>query len=209
MFELSTECKVSEVTDAFISAVGELVEGRLLLVGHHDYERKALERYTTVRGIDKMVTSLKKLDYTKFSYIKAPDGQAFLCGETQDLIFDHVYGDAYNVGPYYVCISSNSILNKTMTPIHMFPKRMPLARARHLHHGVREPYSSEQIIHPLLCVEDTCWANIGASYRSALDECDITDMFRVLYIYLIRLDWHSPLFSLWVSEVVRQVGEKL
>ena len=209
MFELSTDIKVTDVTDAFVNKVREVLQERASLAYPGTYEDKMLRRCITDRGIDRMITSLKKLNYVKFSCIKSPDSQIFLCGETDDLIFDNVRGNYYNVGPYFVCISVQSILDKQLEHIHLFPKRKPLARARHLHHGVYTPSRYEDIVHPLLCDEGTCWANIGPSYRSAVGEGDIVDMFRILYIYLIRLDWSSPLFSDWVSEVVLPYGERL
>jgi hypothetical protein len=171
-------------------------------------KRKRLKVMLSDRGIDRMVTSLKRMEYQKFLCNKSPDGMVYICGLTKDRIFD-IRGAKYNAGPYYACISHNSIVNMEMSPIHIFPARYPKTKNRHLHHYTSSVYVHGEILHPLESKESTCWGSVGTAYRSALDDCDIADLFRILNIFTTRLDWSSALCPTWASEVIGIYGERL
>jgi len=206
MFQLPTDIRVTEVTKAFKDKAQEILEKRQQSVWQ-SYRLQQIEKRLTPLGLDRMWTSLRKLNYVKYSCLKAPDGDIFLCGETDDLIFDLRDGSSWNAGHYYVCISEESILSDQLRDIHVFPKRAPRIYARHLHHGCYER-DNASLTHPLMANESTCWGSVSGSYVSALQVSDIVDLFRIMYIFCIRLDWSSPLFSGWVNEL-RRFGERL
>lgn len=185
---------MTEVTQSFQEQV-ELILKELLL-GSYGARQEKIRHWTTPLGVDRTLTRLKRLKYKKFSCLKAPDGEIYLCGETKDMIFTIDDRDL-NVGTYFVCISSRSIIKRQMRPIHMFPARDPRTFHRHLHHKVRNNPTG----HPLMADESTCWGNVGPSYVSARNDGDVADMFRVLYIYLSRLNWSSPLDHQWQYDV--------
>ena len=157
----------------------------------------------TPKRRDRIWTALKRLPYLRYSCIKAPDGALYFMGKTQDIIAQ-LDGRDYNIGPYLVCISAASIRTRQSHPIHLFPQYNPKTTNRHLHHGCYY----EGVDHPLMATPDWCWASIGPSYISALSDIDIVDMFRLLYIFIIRLNWSSPLRSQWQYEAMEH-GEAL
>lgn len=154
-------------------------------------------RRLTKRQEDRMWTALKRLPYQKFSCVQAPDKNVYISGLTENIII-RLGESKYNIGPYHVLISEDSILYKQQNPIHLIPDYAPKTSYRHLHH-TGHPNNQE---HPLLYTPNWCWASIGPSYISALNDTDIIDLFRLLYIFIIRLDWASPLCSRWKDEAM-------
>lgn len=211
--------KITVVTEAFKQTVGDIVAKKVLmqeaklgsLPASDPYERQNREMLAknvrvakfllTERGQDRMITALKRMKFEKFYCTKAPSGEVFLCGKTLDMILN-LKGTSYNVGPYHICIGESAILGTSLDQVHMFPDRKPLAYNRHLHHGTR----NHDFKHPLMAVTSTCWGNVGSSFVSAKNEADIADMFRVLFIYVSRLNYSSPLRSSWHWEVVNEYG---
>ena len=176
--------KITQITDTFKDQVCEI----LYFSKHNEPSQ---------REQDRMWTALKRMPYDKFSCIKSPDGTIYLSGKTED-IEAKINGHHYNIGPYHVLISKSSIMGKQLNPIHLIPDYDPKTSNRHLHH-----YGSiGGQPHPLLYEPRWCWASIGPSYMSALHDTDIVDMFRLLYIFLIRLDNNSPLCSAWKTEAM-------
>ena len=177
--------KITQVTDPFKANVAETL---FITTGQTLSQRR----------MDRMWTALKRLPYQSYSCVKAPDDTRYLMGKTDDIIAN-LEGRDYNIGPYFVCISDNSIITRQSNPIHLFPEYDPGTQNRHLHHAAN---FDPGINHPLLARPSWCWASIGPSYVSALQDTDIVDMFRLLYIFIIRLNWASPLRSQWKYEAM-------
>lgn len=193
--------KTTQITDSFKANMAAVLRDRLMMAKSHK-ERDLLRKAITERGQDRTLTSLKRLPYQKFSYIRSPQGVPYFCGETDDLIYK-LDGDDYNVGPYYVCVSRGSILNRQNHPVHLFPKYNPNTPHRHLHHFADGSYDN-----PLDASPRTCWADVGPTYLSAVTDCSFVDIFRVLYIFLQRLNWGSPYDRAWKIEAMSH-GERL
>lgn len=187
--------QVTEVTDNFRTQIRQILEKRLKSTWNAKQE-KIIQYRLTRSGEDRMITALKRLKFKKFNCLHAPGDQIYLCGETDDLILE-IRGEQYNIGPYYVAISEQSILTEQNQPLHLFPKYDPHTPHRHLHH-----YAIPGFDNPLSADTRTCWASIGPSYLSAVHDADIADMFRVMYIFLIRLDWNSPYDTTWAWEAM-------
>lgn len=204
--------KFAEVTNSFIETSKDFIQTK---VQHrrdtHRGIRPALERsakkISVGAGVDKMKTELRRLKYTKFYSLVAPNGDLFVCGDTEDLILK-IRGDKYNVGPYHVCISKYSFVKEQQKGIHLFPAYKPNTPYRHLHHKAYPPRSESEITNPLLARDDWCWHSVWGSYLSAVGDGDIVDCFRVLYLFITRLNWSSPLCSNWAWEA-REYGERI
>ena len=193
--------KVTKVTDNFCSQVQQILDKRRKSTWDPK-QAQSIDFFLTPAGGDRMITALKRLSYQKFSCLSAPNGQIYLCGETDDLELE-IREERYNIGPYYVAISEESIVRGQNHPLHVFPKYDPHTTHRHLHH-----YANSGFDHPLMADTRTCWASIGPSYLSAIHDADIADLFRVMYIFLIRLDWNSPYDTTWAWEAMEH-GERL
>ena len=194
--------KTIEVSNAFTSQVDTILKARLGSPRNHGRQIEAIEKMLTNRGKDRLYTRLKRLNFQSFTAQKAGD-KAFIVGKTDDIVLE-IRGDKYNLGPYYVATSSDAVIGIQGTPVHFFHAYNPTTRNRHLHHYASPKiWGDTEITNPLIAAENTCWASVGPSYFSALQDCDIADMFRILYIFLIRLDWHSPLCSSWTPEAIR------
>lgn len=194
----------AEITDSFKNVTVKALETRLQQ--ESDRKRKrSIEFMLTPRGIDRMYTSLKRLKYQIYSTVKSPDGDLYFMAKTKDLELE-INDDMYNVGPYFVAIPIKGFLSRQVNPVHMFPAYKPKTRLRHLHHtaGIEE----YEIKHPLTVPGSTCWGTVGSAYSAAVYDASIVDMFRVLYIFLTRLDWRSPLCSAWKWEAM-EYGERL
>ena len=221
---IKLDVQVTVVTDSFKDAVKEIIQKKVMMLDakrsslnmsaygaqkHREQLEKNLrlaKRLLTAQGQDRMITALKRMKFEKFYCLKAPSKEVFLCGKTDDMLLTLRNGHKYNVGPYHICIGESAIIGDSLTQIHMFPHRKPLAEARHLHHGARRYNGNDEIKHPLMMHTNTCWGNVGSSFVSAKNEADIADMFRVLYIYVSRLNYGSPLYSGWDREVVHGYG---
>jgi hypothetical protein len=200
--------KVTHITDSFKSGV-ENIYGNLISALAASRSDKSLEssirRLASPRWLDRTYTSLKRLPYSRFTCVKAPDNEVYLAGKTDDIVVE-IHGNNYNIGPYHVFISTNSIIDKQVTPIHLIPGYDPQTKNRHLHHLAT--YGDYAPSSPLLYEPRWCWASIGPSYYGALHDVDIVDMFRLLYLFLIRLNFSSPLCTQWINEAMHH-GELL
>ena len=195
-----TTLKKTEITDSF----KDWTMKTLNTLANLSQENPDVTRKLTPLGMDRIYTSLKRLPFQRFYCTKAPDGQVYLCSKSEEIIIE-IDGKKYNIGSYHVCVSTRSIIAKQNNPVHLFPAYDPTTRNRHLHHTAHLPLGQE-ITHPLTATPSWCWASIGPSYISAVRDTDIVDIFRILYIFLIRLDWDSPLTNAWKYEAMEHGG---
>jgi hypothetical protein len=193
--------KIVEVTDSFKNNIENLLEEYLTRSSMRlsVEKEKKIETMLRPRGKDKIWTTLKRLPYQKFYCTGSLESEIFFCGKTDDIVVEMRDKHTYNIGPYHVCISKSSILNSQSSPVHLFPDYDPLTTERHLHHRAfdHDVYGDDKVFHPLTARDHWCWSSVGPSYLAAVSDLDIVDMFRVLYIFITRLNWDSPLSTRW------------
>jgi len=204
--------QVTQVTDTFKSELRQSLTQILSnSPGMRVEKERSIEKLLSPAGEDRMLTVLRRLNYQKYACTKAPDDTIYFLGKTKDLIVDIDHHGKYNLGPYYVAISKTDFINSQNTNVHMFPDYNPRTPHRHLHHyahyplqepfGPNDPNNISQI-NPLMAEPRTCWAEIGQPYLHAIHDANIVEAFRVLYIFLTRLNFASPLDQRWVTEAI-------
>jgi len=157
--------------------------------------------------IDMEYTRLRTLPYTKFETVER-EGYPYLYGLTKDVMIE--FNGMWNMGPYGVVIpltffaplrtvyASNNNSVRNWKAVQMVPMRSKLDNHRTPHHTARMPYVDDQPVsgNPLDMIPNTCWGGFSSIIYACGDECDITELFRNIYIYLCRHDPHSPLVRL-------------
>ena len=205
VIKLKTDISFACITDSFVDASEVLLHKRMEHTSNRK-ERINLQRFLSEQGFDQMKTRLRRLKYEKYANIRYKDHN-YLYGLTQDIIVT-LDGGKYNVGPYHIFLPHKAFLVKNLGEIHFVPDRAKMTGARHLHHTAHSSYGDDPN-NPLDMSPHTCWASIGPSLKSALMDGDIADCFRVLYLFLIRLNPSSPLSRDWSRQIRSVWGQRV
>jgi hypothetical protein len=182
---------------------------------HDDFIQRSGQAIAQLRAllkdparIDMEYTRLRTLPYTKFE-TTTREGYPYLYGLTRDVTIE--FNGKWNMGPYGVVIplaffepmrtvypdSSENRSVRNWKAIHMIPMRNILDSHRTPHHTARLRYANDSGVpvsnNPIDMIPNTCWGGFSSIVYACGDECDITELFRNIYIYLTRHDPHSPL----------------
>ena len=153
--------------------------------------------------IDMEYTRLRSLPYTKFETVER-ENYPYLYGLTRDVTIE--FNGKWDMGAYAVVIPlafftpmrsvyPDSGLVRKWGAIQMIPMRNMLSVERTPHHKAYMPKTAgvAPSTNPLDMETHTCWGGFASIVYSCGEECDITELFRNIYIYLTRHDPHSPL----------------
>ncbi len=142
-------------------------------------------------AFDREITKLRSLNYTMFDVVNNK-GVDFLYGKTKPITMtdDH---DQWSIGEYGVYLPfvrlKTARMNQTFEgDWHFIPFASPRARVRTPHH-----IGTAGDAHPFSRPSSTCWGTFGSTIPSILEDGDVTELFRTVYLYIERYNPRSPL----------------
>lgn len=215
--------KRAEVAQEFQDIYREMAEQVLrqaherLMSTHKDMRAKALRqsrglfaRLTPITrgysapgaGLDLEVSRLRALDYERL-FVEAYKGKPYLVGETPELLAEGIGGyhhdTQWDIGPYRIYVPVADIGRGSLNGIHFVPLRDPQAEKRHLHH-----YATGDG-HYLGMSPRTCWSQFASPGVGVLREANLSELFRLLRIFVGRFYFGSPLVRVETITFARQV----
>lgn len=148
-------------------------------------------------GIDLEVTRLRGIDFERI-YAEEIDGQTWFIGQTKDLKIQTVkgrnrstryshgsssFGEFHDLGDYKVYFPAQALATPKIKDIHFVPDRDPKTTARHFHHTAS---MRPNFHHPVEMIPNTCWGGFSEVVAANMEACDLSDLFRMLRIFVGR-----------------------
>jgi hypothetical protein len=152
-------------------------------------------------GLDLEIARLRALDYAELD-ILTHNGKHYFHGATRPVIMEEMASRRkstyawWDIGVYDVYVPFDAFARSGINHIHMVPRRAPDTRTRHPHHTANH---REGETHPVDMTTSTCWSGFGTPVTSTVRDCDITETFRWLRIFIGRYNASSPLCRDWRS----------
>jgi hypothetical protein len=139
---------------------------------------------------DMMYTRLRGLPYTEYDIV-IHDDFPYLYGLTKDVVMPWA-GINWSWGEYKIyvplsffpCMRTKYTSNSSKN--HFVPVRDEFIWGRTPHHYANKP--SETPFSVLDMNPATCWGSFNGVVQALVDECDVIELMRTLYIYLTRYD---------------------
>jgi hypothetical protein len=154
--------------------------------------------------LDREITKLRSLPYAAFDY-QNYKGREFLYGKTKEIIITASARQKYDAGEYGVYAPLSRLVEGSLNSNvswHFIPFREPKSHQRTPHH--HNGWHNEGL-HPLETNSATCWGSFGPVIPSILEDGDVVELFRILYIYVSRYDPHSPLGGISPMSFAKQI----
>jgi hypothetical protein len=149
------------------------------------------------KGIEYELNRMRGLG---FDYITLMDGETgqYIAGFTrEDMLIDQIDRNdkivgRWEPGVYACCITVDGVTHNSMEAMHWIPERAPTAICRHFHHlagGPRCTYFNHDEeaglrLPPLKRKTQTCWGTFATPVSCALQDLDLAEMFRFMYIFV-------------------------
>ena len=145
-------------------------------------------------AFDREITKLRSLSYTMFDIVENK-GVSFMYGKTKPIAMTDDT-DYWNIGEYGVYLPLERLKTARMNQTfegdwHFIPFSSPRAIVRTPHH-----VSTAGDGHPFSRPSKTCWGTFGATVPSILEDGDVVELFRTVYLYIERYNPRSPLGSM-------------
>lgn len=196
------EIKRVEIKSSFI----ELIKLTMPNIVEHREERGGngnackTWRFYLDKGFDIFLTRMKQLPYESFEGIKS-HGKYYFKATTEPLTVDYKVSDKsmglYDIGRYSIYLPTDSLMLSQLDGIHLIPHSKDMATRdgryyRHMHHlAYKDTYSIEG--NPLTQRANTCWGSIGSIMIMTMEDLDLPEIFRALYLFVTIQNGSSPL----------------
>lgn len=186
----------TKVDDPFLAVAQEYIKTKLSQHPPSQMRaREALMYYQTKRGIDDMVTRLRRLNYSLFTAVR--NGRDIYLKAVTKEIETTYRSNKVSIGSYSIYVPLEGLLTGDLNSFHFIPDRHPIAgegqvtHQRHLHHYAFVRMETRQ--NPLTYTNRTCWGDFGAMLANILGDGDIPELYRTLYLFLFVQNASSPL----------------
>jgi hypothetical protein len=201
----------TEVEPAFYNALKELWKQRWsglnneILTADPRFKKEIIKRNglamgllkaycTNAEAFDHQKTQLVTLPYLKFWTVDHASGRYF-AGLTKPILLSDGGSNRWQGPRFTVYIPMDYPIRGTGGKFHLVPEGHEKAYSRHPHHTGN--YSNES---PLDGNSSTCWGEFPTIVRGCVHSADTVNLFRVLHLYLTRVDLHSQLCNSWERE---------
>lgn len=141
------------------------------------------------KGMDLEITRFRAMPYISFGVERDSQRETYLVGHTTDVLMNN----RWEAGQYKLAVPYKAALNGNLGDVQMIPLKDPFTYGRHPHHTAA--FRGET--NPLDMSCGTCWGSFGTTIMHASNESNLTELFRLLRIFLDRYDPHSPLTTTW------------
>ncbi len=221
-----------ELTDAFKYQAREFFSDTLTRVhrarrSSSDTVIKNMNFWLTKGGFEIFLTRLKQLPYAKFDAVKS-GGRVYFKATTKDLIVTvsghrrNRWSGKYDIGPYSIYVPYSDVLSGNIDSFHFIPEknnkldgyeqweldeRGTIPHYRHLHHYGLCWCRESKLNNPLTYESRTCWGNFGSMVSAIMNDGDLPELYRTLYLYVSIQNPNSPLVQLENLNHYERIGD--
>jgi len=150
--------------------------------------------------LDLEMTKLRTLEYARFDTMASRGGIEYLYCTTNPVIAQAAPSVRYDIGAYIVAVPVEDVVRGSVNRIQFFPEANPNIYNRHMHHYAPTPRYYQDISpsaaftgDPLDVTPMTCWGNFPGIVTSCMQDGDVVELLRTLYLFVSRIDPGSPL----------------
>ncbi len=139
------------------------------------------------------------LPYLKFWMVGHKD-ERYFAGLTRPILLTNGGSQKWQGPRYTVYIPTNYITRGTDARFHFVPEGHELVYGRHPHHTSGSRRYDGEIASPLDYYGSTCWGQFPTIVQGCVHSGDTVNLFRVIQLYLTRVDLHSLLNHSWARD---------